>query len=729
MLRVLLSSVCRPRVAGAQVFRVCVFSSSAEAPRKNRTAPQTGQKPKQPKKPTASQPKKKLAKLKFPASNKPSVREEIDFTVAIVGRPNVGKSALFNRLTGTRAALVHDTPNLTRDWREGRARLGPLVFRVIDTAGLDVIGSSALRRTQVPKRKRSQSELRQHVSESIQQDEITSLLNRSMVDQTIAALNESDVALLVLDIRVGVTPLDRAASAWLQTRNIPIVLVLNKAEGIETNDEMQMAYDEACSELNLGEPVCVSAVHNEGFSELYWALHPFKHARLLYSNVPSERVTASTNDEKEADQHQGTGGGDDNDDADTAEDGNVGDSAEAVSADPLQTAALNESQINSLPITLAVVGRPNVGKSTLLNRLLDRSRFLAAAIPGVTRDSIEVEWDWQGRTIRLVDTAGLRRKVNSSGGIIERLSAMDTKRTIDRAHVVALMLDLGDNEGALKQDFSIADQVLREGRALVLAVNKWDLVDERDRRQTERRLKEQLSETLHQARGAATVFMSAATGLHVDKLMPAVAATFARWNKRISTSRLNRWLAQTAVRYKLPMAPGGHFLKLRYLTQVAIRPPTFTLFYSKLPEVPQHYQRFLVNQLRDEFDLEGVPIRLYTRRHERIKSVRDAQRALRLGKRARAGGATHTRSNSDPARLPAVVPVRLSRTRRMKLALLKNRRRLQERARENHLRLAARQTRSTKPAEDAVKRKKRRERTTARRRSKYATQPAEQKSE
>jgi GTPase len=438
----------------------------------------------------------------------------MSFAVAILGRPNVGKSTLFNRLVGSRAALVDDTPGLTRDRREGEARIADLDFRAIDTAGLEEAAPA-------------------------------SLAGR-MQAQTGRALADADVALLVIDAREGVTEADRHFAGWLRRAGKPVVVVANKTEGRTTLAGIGEAY-----RLGLGDPVPISAEHGEGLAGLYERLAPF--ACLVES--PQDHAEDET----------------------------------------------------AKPLHLAIVGRPNVGKSTLVNRLLGEERLLTGPEAGITRDAIAIDWAWRGRPIRLVDTAGMRRRPRVEGKI-EQLSVADALRTIRFAETVVLVLDA--LQPLERQDLTIARLVADEGRALVLAATKWDAVP--DRAATLKALRERLEISLPQVHGVSLVPVSGLTGRGLDALMDAVTAADAVWNKRIATADLNRWLAIAQQRHPPPLAAGRR-LRLRYLTQVNIRPPSFALFASKPGEFPDSYRRFLVNGLREAFGLRGTPIRLMLR--------------------------------------------------------------------------------------------------------------------
>lgn len=444
-------------------------------------------------------------------------------TVAILGRPNTGKSTLFNRLAGKRLALVDDAPGVTRDRREAEARLGDLRFRIIDTAGLEEAAAGTL--------------------------------TARMQAQTERALAVADVALFLIDARAGVTPLDRHFADVLRRAGKPVVLVANKAEGGAGQGGAAEAFA-----LGLGAPAAISAAHGEGLDALYERLQPFV-----------DRV------------------------------------AETESAPRPER-----------PLQLAIVGRPNVGKSTLVNRLLGEERVLTGPEAGVTRDAIAVAWQWRGvqgtdqqgheRSIRLIDTAGLRRRARIEEPL-EKLSVADTLRAIRFAEVVVVVVD--GTQILERQDLAIARLIAEEGRALVLALNKWDLVA--DKRAALRDLGDGLAASLPQLAGLAAVTVSALTGAGIARLMPAVLAAEAAWNRRIPTAQLNRFLAEAGGRHPPPLV-AGRPLRLRYMTQVNTRPPTFALFASKPGELPESYRRYLVNLLRETFDLPGVPVRMMLRK-------------------------------------------------------------------------------------------------------------------
>lgn len=437
----------------------------------------------------------------------------MSFAVAILGRPNVGKSTLFNRLVGRRLALVDDIPGLTRDRREGEGQIADLEFRVFDTAGLEEAAPA-------------------------------SLAGR-MQAQTERALAEADVALLVIDAREGVTEADRHFAGWLRRSGKPVVLVANKTEGRVTLAGVGEAY-----RLGLGDPVPISAEHGEGLAELYERLRPFG----------ADRSPEATPGERDK------------------------------------------------PLQLAIVGRPNVGKSTLANRLIGEERLLTGPEAGITRDAITIDWMWRGRPFRLVDTAGLRRRPRVEGKL-EALSVGDALRAIRFAETVILVLDA--LQPLERQDLTIARLVADEGRALVLAASKCDAVAEPAAVLKE--LRERASISLPQLQGVALVPISGLTGMGLEPMMAAVCAADERWNRRLTTADLNRWLAAVRERHPPPLVAGRR-LRLRYITQVNIRPPSFALFASKPGELPDSYRRYLVNALRHDFDLPGIPIRMMLRK-------------------------------------------------------------------------------------------------------------------
>ena len=446
----------------------------------------------------------------------------MSFRLVILGRPNVGKSTLFNRLCGVRAALVDPTPGVTRDRRVGEASLGDLKFQVIDTAGLEETPDG--------------------------------IMEGAMQAQTQAAIKDADAALLVIDARSGVTPVDRHFADLLRKISIPVLLIANKCGGKAGAPGLYESY-----ELGLGEPTGISAEHGEGLVDLYEIIAPL--------------IDAAQNPIDEFD----------NEDIDVSYVEETG------------------------PLQMAIVGRPNVGKSTLLNSLLGENRVITGPEPGVTRDAISVDWDWRGEPVKVFDTAGLRRRSRVQEKL-EKLSAADTMRAIKFAHVAVLVLD--GTTMAERQDLTIAEHVVEEGRALIIAINKWDLID--DRAAALNKLTDRLERSLPQVRGIPIVTMSALTGNGIDRLMPAVRKAFDIWNIRLPTGPLNRWLEDILDNHPPPLSKGRR-LRLRYITQVKGRPLTFAVFSSRPTDFPESYRRYLVNSLRESFGLDGVPIRLNLR--------------------------------------------------------------------------------------------------------------------
>jgi GTP-binding protein len=432
-------------------------------------------------------------------------------TVAIVGRPNVGKSTLFNRLVGKRLALVDDQPGVTRDRREGDASLLGLEFRVIDTAGFE--------------------------------DEHAHTLPGRMRQQTEAAVREADAALFLIDGREGVTPLDEEIARWLRAETTPVAVVVNKAEGRAAESGILDSY-----RLGLGDPIAISAEHGEGVADLFEAIRP---------HVEHEHF----------------------------------DDAEA------------EADVDH-PLQLAIVGRPNAGKSTLVNTMLGEERMITGPEAGITRDSFSLNWEWDGRPIRLVDTAGLRKRAKVDDKL-ELLSAADTKRAIDYAEVVVLLLDA--TRGLESQDLRIASQVIEEGRALIIAVNKWDVAEHAST--LFNGIKDALGEGLAQLRDVHLLTVSAKTGKGIETILKVAFELHDAWNNRVPTGELNRWF-ERAVDANPPPAPKGKRIKLRYITQVKSRPPSFVVFGNRLEELPESYRRYLLNAMRRDLDLGPVPLRL-----------------------------------------------------------------------------------------------------------------------
>jgi GTPase len=436
--------------------------------------------------------------------------------VAILGRPNVGKSTLFNRLIGRKLALVDDQPGVTRDRREGEGRLADLTFRLFDTAGLD-----AAPRGSLEDRMSAQSE---------------------------AAIADADVCLFLIDARAGVTPIDREFAGKLRRHGKPVLVLANKSEGRRAGEAGVLeAYG-----LGLGDPIAISAEHGEGLDALYDALAPF---------VKGDKESEDKEEE-------------------TAE---------------------------NRPLKLAVIGQPNAGKSTLVNALLGADRLLTGPEAGITRDAIAIDWSWRGKPVTLWDTAGIRRKSRVTGKV-EKLAVADGLRAIRFADAVIVLIDASLE--IERQDLTLADLAAEEGRAVVIALSKWDMVEDKQKRLKE--VKEDMAEILPEIRGVAIVPVSAHQEKGLDRLMEAVFAAAEKWNTRIPTGQLNRWLEGMLERNP-PPAPSGRRIKIRYMTQVRARPPTFSLFGNQLDNLPESYVRYLMNGLREDFDLWGTPLRFNRR--------------------------------------------------------------------------------------------------------------------
>ncbi len=480
-----------------------------------------------------------------PSAPENAVTPARQLVVAIAGRPNVGKSTLYNRLTGTRDALVSDLPGLTRDRRDGDADVLSHKVTIIDTAGLEVAT-----RGSIAERMRRQSEI---------------------------AIASADLVLFVIDARSGVVADDQVFAELVRRSGKPVILVANKCEGRKGDSGILDAY-----ELGFGDPLPVSAEHGEGFDDLEWAM-----LGALGLPPPKPAAKRRRRGVYVEDDHQVEAT--DNLDADDEADG---------------------AGLPTKPIRLAIVGRPNAGKSTLVNALLGEDRMITGPEPGLTRDSVASEINWQGRPFTIYDTAGLRRKAKITE-TAEKLSASDSIRALRYAEVVVLLID--PERPFEHQDMTIADMAIEEGRALVIAINKWDLVE--DKQAKLKQLREDFEGRLSQAHGIAMVTISALAEKNLDKLMAAVVKTYEIWNRRLPTSALNRWLAEATQRHA-PPATSGRRIKLRYVTQTTARPPTFVAFCSKPEDVPKSYVRYLVNGLREAFDMPGVPIRFQLRKSD-----------------------------------------------------------------------------------------------------------------
>ena len=460
--------------------------------------------------------------------------------LAIIGRPNVGKSTLYNRLVGRKEAIVFDTPGVTRDRRYGKGALGPLDFEIIDTPGLE--------------------------------EAVTGSLADRMSRQALAALDEADVVLLVIDAITGVTAADESFARLVRQHNRPVVLVANKAESKQASHGLIDAY-----RLGFGEPVAISAEHGEGLAELYAALAPLVDTAPATATIPKEGKGRSKRANQRLQEQQ---------DAEEA-------GEDAV--DPDET------------ITLTIMGRPNVGKSTLINRLLGEERLLTGPEAGMTRDAVTIPFEWRGKALELVDTAGLRKK-GKVEGVLEKMSISNTTYALRFTHVAILVIDA--TMPLEKQDNALAGLIEREGRACVIAVNKIDLVE--DPKALLEDLAYRLEDVIPQMKGVPLVPVSAAKGEGLDRIIKEALKMYELWNARIGTGELNRWLQDAIARHTPPMLSGRRF-KLRYVTQSKSRPPRFIIFANRDTEIPTSYERYLVNNLRETFKLPGIPLRILWR--------------------------------------------------------------------------------------------------------------------
>ncbi len=441
----------------------------------------------------------------------------MSFTLAIIGRPNVGKSTLYNRLTGTQHAIVDDMPGVTRDRRIGEGRIGPMRFYIIDTAGLEEAAPDAL--------------------------------ETRMMQQTERAVEEADVSLMLIDGRAGVTNLDRHFAQWLRKKGRPVILVVNKCEGRAAEENVIDAYS-----LGLGDPVCISAAHGEGMGELYDALS------LYEKDDEIEELKVS------------------------------GEATEKA-------------------VQITIIGRPNVGKSTLINALLDEDRVLTGPEAGITRDSIAIDWEFDGQPIRLIDTAGVRRRSRVEGKV-EQLSVSDTLRALRYAHVAVLLVDA--NAPLEHQELTIADYIIKEGRAVVLALNKWDTIE--NQQEVLNELYYKIEHVLPDIKGVPVVTLSALQGKNIHKVIKAALEAYAVWNTDITTHRLNDWLQYAESRHTPPLANNKRPIRLKFIKQAKRRPPAFSVFTNYPDQLPDSYIKYLVNSMREAFNLPGIPIRLYLRK-------------------------------------------------------------------------------------------------------------------
>ncbi|MFN3954739.1 MAG: ribosome biogenesis GTPase Der [Pararhodobacter sp.] len=491
----------------------------------------------------------------------------MSFTMALVGRPNVGKSTLFNRLVGRRLALVDDQPGVTRDLREGPAKLGDLRFTVIDTAGLENVTDDSL------------------------QGRMRRLTER--------AVEMVDICLFMIDARVGITPADEIFADILRKRAKHVILAANKAEGRAGESGMLEAYA-----LGLGEPVRLSAEHGEGMDELYHMLRPLAAGFAERAEAEAPPTDVAIEEDSEIDNTEAGG-------------------------DEMPDWAPSDKR----PLQVAVIGRPNAGKSTLINAIIGEDRLLTGPEAGITRDAISLPVNWAGTPMRIFDTAGMRRKARVQEKL-EKLSVADGLRAVRFAEVVVVLLDAAIPFET--QDLRIADLAETEGRAVVVAVNKWDLED--DKQDKLKALLEAFERHLPQLKGAPLITVSARTGRGLDRLHDAILRAHTVWNRRVSTARLNQWLALMTEAHP-PPAPGGRRIKMRYITQAKTRPPGFVVMCSNPEDLPKSYERYLINGLRESFDMPGTPIRLYLRSRADQNPYKDRKKAQpsRLKKHVRPG--------------------------------------------------------------------------------------------
>lgn len=466
------------------------------------------------------------------------------FTIAIVGRPNVGKSTLFNRLAKKKLAIVDDTPGVTRDWREAEGYLLDKKVHIVDTAGLE--------------------------------DSFDDSIEGRMRRQTEEGLARADAVLFVIDGREGVTPIDEHFAGWLRKQKKPVILAVNKCE----NENSTVSGIAEAHKFGFGRPIPISSAHGHGIEDLYHAFEP---------HFPEE----ITDEETDSDQLP-----------------EIADIDSLEGNEDFDFAALELEDDDDKPIKIAIVGRPNVGKSTLLNALLKENRSMTGPEAGITRDAVTADWEFNERKIRLVDTAGMRRKSKIDHNI-EKMSVDDSLRAIRLAQVVILVIDA---ENILeKQDLQIAGHIISEGRAMIIAINKWDLIKgEEAKKEAIDQINYKLETSLGQLKDVPSVSISALNGRNLGFLMQSVLDTYALWNKRVPTAKMNRWLAARESQHPPPLYE-GRSNRLKYITQINIRPPTFSLWVSRPKDLPETYKRYLMNGLREDFDLKGIPIRLLVR--------------------------------------------------------------------------------------------------------------------
>jgi len=472
------------------------------------------------------------------------------FTIAIIGRPNVGKSTLFNKLAGQRLAIVNDIPGVTRDRKEAKGYLASMEFKIVDTAGLE---------------------------EGISKKQ----LEARMFEQTKVAILDSDLCLFLVDAREGVTPIDAHFANWIRKQNVNVILVANKCEA----QKEDFVFDKEYYKLGFGEPIAISAEHKLGWGDLYDAIEPF------YDKYNEQFKDLEV-------------------------------SASGVDID---------KKIKDKAIQIAIVGRPNVGKSTLINQILGEERVITGAEAGITRDSIAVDWEFEGKKIKLIDTAGVRKKMSIIEDL-EKMSVSDTFRSIRFAHIVVLMID--SNSPLDRQDLAIASMIVKEGRGLVFALNKWDTITEQHKLMNH--VIQQVEKVVPNAKGVPIVPISALTGKNVDKLLKACMKVYESWNTKISTSKLNEWLKYISEEHTPPLHK-GRVVKLKYITQSKTRPPTFILFTNNPERLKKtNYDRFVINSLRKDFDMKETVIRLYLRKTENPfegkKVVKKLRNKLNVGK-------------------------------------------------------------------------------------------------